>query len=47
MGILFFWACRERVVAMTLKREGEMAKPNILDMLERRYWIRITGVSKK
>jgi len=24
MGILFFWVCRKRVVAMTLKREGEM-----------------------
>lgn len=24
MGILFFWACRERVVAMTLNREGDM-----------------------
>jgi len=24
MGILFFWVCRKRVVATTLKREGEM-----------------------
>lgn len=23
MGILFFWACRKRVMAMTLNREGE------------------------
>jgi len=36
MGVLFFWACRKRVVATTLKREGEMGSLTCGGMLERR-----------
>lgn len=35
IGILLFWVSRTRVVAMTLRRQGEMGRLYVLGILER------------